>query len=163
MLLQLAMMCPCLAGVGWSRERAMPQGLHLPFGSCAWCLLDPLRATPSYWLIWQHGCDHRCGDGWGAALFFSNGLTNTKSHNEPLDLLFEVCHWETELTAIYSLVCSSVLLACGWINWTRTAVEHLLYFSQILKWHLFKWNVVSVSILLVFWENNTSWQFYFPI
>lgn len=60
------LMCPCLAGVGWSREWAMPEGLHLSFGSRARCPLDPLRATPSHRLIWQLGCDHRLRDRWAA-------------------------------------------------------------------------------------------------
>lgn len=86
------LMCPCLAGVGCSRERAMPQGLHLPFGSCAQRLLDPLRATLSHWLIWQHDCDHWCGDGWAAAAFLSVVLKNQMSNNKPLALLFQVYH-----------------------------------------------------------------------
>lgn len=75
-------MCPCLAGVGWSRERAMPEGLHLPFGSRAWCLLDPLRAAPSHWIIWQLGCDHRRRDRWAVTLL-SVGLMNIMPHDKP--------------------------------------------------------------------------------
>lgn len=58
--------CSCLAGVGRSRERPIPEDLHLPFGSRAWCLLDPLWATPSHWLIWQCCCDNRRRDRWAA-------------------------------------------------------------------------------------------------
>lgn len=103
-------MCPCLAGVGCSRERAMPQGLHLPFGSCARRLLDPLRATLSHRLIWQHGCDHWCGDGWAAAAFLSVVLKNQMSNNKPLALLFQVYHCDffpwTKLNTRYNFGCS---------------------------------------------------------
>lgn len=137
--LWLDAMCPCLAGVGWSRERAMPQGLHLPFGSCAWCLLDPLRATPPHWLIWQHGCDHRRGDRWAATLL-SAGLKNTMSHNKAEDLLLEVCHSEFVL------------------NWSQHVSECEMWFSTCLlssASHLWfgTLNQNSCGVLFIFSSN----------
>lgn len=68
--------CHCLTGVGWSRKWTMPQALHLPLGGRAWRLLDPLWATAPHRLIWQHGCDHWCGDRWVAPLLALNETLN---------------------------------------------------------------------------------------
>lgn len=125
-------MWPRLAGVGWSRERAMPRGLHLPFRSCSWCLLDPLRATPSHWLIWQHGCDHRCGDRWKPTLF-SADLRNTMSPNKALDLLLRVFQFEFVLTWIWHWIQCTVLCFSSVARYTETEQLWCLYFPQILE------------------------------
>lgn len=79
--LWLVATCLCLAGVGWSREWAMPEGLHLSFGSRTRCLLDPLWATPSHRLIWQLGGDHGCRDRWAPTYPFVV-LIDTKVHEQ---------------------------------------------------------------------------------
>lgn len=62
-VLVLVLSCARAAGVGRSGERPVPEGLHLPPGSRARRLLDPLWASASHRRFRQPVRRHRRGDG----------------------------------------------------------------------------------------------------
>lgn len=142
---------PCVADLGWSRERPLPENLHLPYGSRARCLLDPLRTASSYRLVRQHGCDYRRGDGWAAT--FQTDLKKTMLSK----------YHRTKLIPI-----SSVLIFASFFNyivgiwgtnksnfqWALQLVIHAWSESELV-WTITTHNCIIVLYSCFVWPNLT--------